>query len=251
MWWLLVMSYSNAAGASNDQSIIEQLFNNIIDSQIWNLGDTGINTTPDPLDRLGEALSHGDYNDDGYQDLAIGIPNYDFEFFEIVNNIGAVLILYGGPNGLSTNINEQLLFQTFESDPPNLENLNGIEANDQFGQTLASGDFNCDGITDLAVGTPEESVIISGEDRDAVGAINIFYGSVNGFTEFGAGSTFLFQGTDAVSGNFSDFVSAGDRFGWSMAVGNFNGDVENGNRCMDLAVSAPFENFGMETTETR
>ncbi len=235
--FLLTTSHLYAAN-----TLIEELFNSIIDHEVWNLNVAGISAESNPIDRLGEALSHGDYNDDGYQDLAIGIPNYDFEFFATINNVGAVLIIYGGPNGLS-NIDDQLLFQTFETDPPNLENVNGVEENDFFGQSLASGDFNCDGITDLAVGTPEESVTISGEFRSAVGAINIFYGSVNGFADLGAGSTFLFQGTDTGASS-SDFMDAGDRFGWSMAAGNFNGDVVNGNRCIDLAVSAPFEDFG-------
>ncbi len=241
----LAVSSSYVANAADEKTVVERLFNNIINSKVWNLDTAGIVQEPDAIDRLGEAVSHGDYNDDGYQDLAIGIPNYDFEFFGTINNVGTVLIIYGSPNGLTSN-DSQLLFQTFVTDPPNLENSNGVEANDQFGKSLASGDFNCDGITDLAVGTPNESVTLAGDGgvpRNDVGAINIFYGSVDGFADLGAGSTFLLQGTG--TGIFLDaIVSAGDRFGWSMAVGNFNGDVENGNFCHDLAVSAPFEDFG-------
>ena len=219
--------------------------NGITGSTVWNLDSTNIIGESSSIDRLGEAVSYGDYNGDGFQDLAIGIPNYDFEFlFGTINNTGTVLIIYGSPTGLSTS-NEQFLFQTFESDPANLENSNGVEANDFFGKSLASGDFNCDGFTDLAVGTPDESVTIDGELRNNVGAINIFYGSDVGFADLGAGSTFLFQysGTTPLT---LGFLEEGDRFGWSMTVGNFNGDADIGNdhECHDLAVSSPFEDFG-------
>ena len=233
----------NAKDLPTYKNIINQISNIIIGSTIWNLDSTNIISESSPIDRLGESVSHGDYNNDGIQDLAIGIPNYDFQFFGVtLNNTGTVLIIYGSPNGLSSS-NEQLLFQTFESDPPNFENINGVEENDFFGKSLASADFNCDGITDLAVGTPDESVTISGELRNNVGAVNIFYGSINGFADLGEGSTFLLQGT-GTGIFFSGHISDGDRFGWSMAVGNFDDGADNGHACFDLAVSAPFEDFG-------
>ncbi|VAW48994.1 hypothetical protein MNBD_GAMMA03-517 [hydrothermal vent metagenome] len=152
-------------------------------------------------------------------------------------NSGTVLIIYGRPNGLAST-NSQLLFQSIFVFPPTFESLNGVEDNDFFGKSLASGDFNCDGITDLAVGTPDEDVTIDGELRSNVGAINIFYGSVDGFADLGQGSTFLLQYPAPNS-----FIEENDRFGWSMAAANFNGDTFNGIACDDLAVSAPFEDF--------
>ena len=216
--------------------------NTITGSTIWNLDSSGISGVfAKHIDRLGEAVSHGDYNDDGIQDLAIGIPNYD-SFFSGVSftNSGTVLIIYGSPNGLSS-ANHQFLYQTLETGSPFLENLNGVEANDFFGKSLASGDFNCDGITDLAVGSPEESVTINGEFRNAVGAVNIFYGQLGGFNFLSEGLTFLLQST--ILSN----IEADDRFGWSMAVGNFNEDIVILHECQDLAVSAPFEGFSLIT----
>jgi len=211
-------------------NVIIQISNTITGSTVWNLNSSGITGSSDPFDRLGESVSHGDYNNDGIQDLAIGIPNYDL-FGTDLNNAGAVLIIYGGSNGLSSS-GEQFLFQDFGD-------LNGIEENDFFGKSLTSGDFNCDGITDLAVGSPEEDFnTINPAIRQNVGAINIFHGSIDGFANLGAGSTFLFQGTGL--GIFSDSsIEENDRFGWSMATGDFNGD-----ECDDLAVSAPWEDFG-------
>ena len=233
----LSISSSMAIGHSlQDKNIIEQAGNIIAGSTVWNLDSNGIVGDTSSIDRLGESVSHGDYDNDGIQDLAIGIPNYDFSFFgTTLNNVGTVLIIYGSPNGLSS-LNDQFLFQTFENDPPNFENLNGVEENDFFGKSLASGDFNCDGIDDLAVGTPEESFTINGELRQHVGAVNIFYGSDVGFADLGAGSTFLLQGT-------GDNLEQNDRFGWSMAAGDFKVD-----ECDDLAVSAPFEDFGLSNS---
>ncbi len=239
---LLILNSANATIDDKD-GFMNQLVKTISTNEVWNLDLIGLSDNSDPLDRFGEAISHGDYNNDGWQDLAIGIPNYDF-FFGAILNTGTVLVLYGTANGLTTD-GAQYLFQTFETDPPNFENSEGLEANDFFGQSLASGDFNCDGYRDLAVGTPEEDVTFNGSGglRSSVGVINIFYGSALGFTDNGQGSTFIHQ---AQPGNisFDGGLSAGDRFGWSMAVGNFNGDSENSHQCQDLAVSAPFEDFG-------
>ncbi len=217
----------------------------IVNTTNWNMDSNGISGDSEPFDRFGEAVSHGDFNGDGYDDLAVGIPNHDF--LGLVDNTGTVLIMYGTASGLSAN-NEQFLFQKFDDGGMDLETVNGLEENEFFGTTLASGDFNCDGYDDLAVGTPNEQVILGGQDLDNVGAINIFYGSDTGFPVGGQGSTFIWQGSGQ-GAFFSDFIEDGDYFGWSMAVGNFNGDFDEDRSCDDLAVSAPFEDFGiMDTT---
>ena len=171
----------------------------IADSIKWNLDTPGISGDNEAIDRLGQTVARGDFNGDGHDDLAIGIPNHDF-FGGVILNTGTVLVIYGAPGGLSSS-DEQYLFQTFDNSGSNLETENGIEANEFFGQSMASGDFNCDGFADLAVGTPDEDVTLSGEDLGEVGAINIFYGSANGFPDNGQGSTFLWQGSG--QGRFS------------------------------------------------
>ena len=64
-----------------------------------NLGNIGFN--PQSYDFFGGALTSGDFNKDGYADLAIGAP---FEGADIgnVNGGGAVAILYGSASGLLT-----------------------------------------------------------------------------------------------------------------------------------------------------
>jgi FG-GAP repeat len=156
---------------------------------------------PSPGDRADRI----DFNGDGFDDLAIGVPA---EGVGAADLAGAVNILYGGAGGLAgTN---QLLTQ------------GNPEPVDLFGVALAKGDFNADGFTDLAVGAPNEDV---GADPSA-GAVNVFYGSAAGLP---ATSQVLLQGNPEI----------GDQFGVALDAGLFNDDD-----FLDLAVGAPGETVG-------
>ena len=53
-------------------------------------------------DRLGCELATGDFNNDGFEDLAIGVPNEDFGRILFDDDFaGAVNVIYGGPAGLA------------------------------------------------------------------------------------------------------------------------------------------------------
>jgi hypothetical protein len=153
-----------------------------------------------------------DFNNDGADDLAVGVPGEDVGSAE---DAGAVNVLYGvAGTGLNGNGSQQFT-----------QPVSAVEAGDQFGSVLASGDFNNDGFADLAVGAPTEDV---GNVPDA-GAVSVLYGSSAGLSTAGA-QTFV-QPVSA--------VEADDQFGFALAAGDFDGDD-----FADLGVGAPFESVG-------
>ena len=87
-----------------------------------------------------------DFNGDGYDDLAVGIPKED------IGNIidaGAVQIFYGTHNGIGSEN------QLWHLNSPNIQ-LEAV-ANDNLGAAISAGDFNNDGYADLAIGIPFKS----------------------------------------------------------------------------------------------
>jgi hypothetical protein len=168
----------------------------------------------EPQDRLGASLAHGDFDGDGYTDLAIGIPG---EAIGDLEAAGRVAVVYGGASGLTTARN-----QSFHQDTAGIQGT--AAASELFGYALASGDFNGDGQDDLAVGAP----------RDGGGAVNVIYGSATGLVPDGGDrddEVFDHTNASAISAD-----EAGDEFGRALAAADFDGDGYT-----DLAVAAPFE----------
>jgi hypothetical protein len=133
-----------------------------------------------PAEGGSAGVARGDFNGDGVTDLAIGVPGEDRSLttFDGLGNgttrevpdAGVVHIIFGSSTGL-TSAGNQLFDQGV-----------GKEDNDRFGAALASGNFNGDPYSDLAVGVPGE--------RDSsgrvVGAVQIFYGSPEGLSRTGS-----------------------------------------------------------------
>lgn len=165
-------------------------------------------------DQYGWALAVGDFNNDGYEDLAVGTPYEDVATVTgTAVNAGAVFINYGCPTGL-TSTGHRVLTQDYLG--------SSSEAADLFGYALAAGDFDHDGYDDLAVGSP-------GEDL-TVGVVFIIYGSSDGLTA----ARWVLRG----QGGSVGANETGDNFGWSLAAGNFNNDAYE-----DLAVGIPGEDL--------
>ncbi|MFY1672498.1 hypothetical protein ACN27G_21430 [Plantactinospora sp. WMMB334] len=159
-------------------------------------------------DQFGATLAAGDFNKDGYPDLAVGIPG------EAIGTIkaGALGVFYGKAAGLTTGT-------WYDQE----DNGGSNEAGDQFGTALAAGDFNRDGFADLAVGLPNE-----GPDGSSVrgGDVAVFKGAAGGIA-----SGWWVHQSDVGGAN-----EAGDRFGAALAAGNVTGSAHT-----DLVIGAPGE----------
>src|SRR4051812_39958998 len=127
-------------------------------SQLFVEGTAGILGVPEANDHFGAALASGDFNNDGYGDLAIGVPGEDLVAHGAnQQDAGIVMILHGSPTGL-------------HATQPNF--VQGIDYGDgsgaQFGAALVADDWlnprkkngiGNDGLTDLAVGAPGADVV--------------------------------------------------------------------------------------------
>jgi len=121
-------------------------------------------------------VAKGDFNGDGYADLAIGEPGATISG---QSQAGDVIILYGSANGVQTTAPHWQLW--YEGRAPIIPS---VGTGDHFGSALASGDFNGDGYSDLAIGIPGRTISTSGffgpTSHPGAGAVLILYGSANG-----------------------------------------------------------------------
>ncbi|MCB9464865.1 MAG: FG-GAP repeat protein [Candidatus Eisenbacteria bacterium] len=162
-------------------------------------------------DRFGASLAAGDFNGDGYEDLAIGVPREDVGSFI---DAGSIIVTLGSPHGLDHQ-GSYILSAIHAGSIP--------QTGAQFGFALVAADFDDDGFDDLAVGVPYEDIggVVN------TGTVYFLEGTPNG----------LDQWRDLTPGQFGDPAETEDRYGWSLAAEDFDGDG-----WIDLAIGCPGEN---------
>ncbi len=153
----------------------------------------------------------GDFDGDGFADLAIGAPGEN-------NGAGVVHVIRGSAAGLTATGS-----QYWSQDSAGV--AGSTEAGDGFGSSVAAGDVNGDGRADLAIGVP-------GEDFGA-GAVHVLLGSASGVVS--TGSRLLSQDTSGIL----DAEEPNDHLGATLAIGNYGGSSHG-----DLAIGAPHEDVG-------
>jgi hypothetical protein len=164
-----------------------------------------------PDDQFGLSTVDGFFNSDCYADVAIGVPGDD-------GDTGAVVVIYGGPNGLDTSTAVKFSGDVFD-----------LGSDSRFGTSLAAGDFNGDGKSDLAIGAPAWS--------SGTGGVGVLYGSTTGLTINTPG--WFGQGQSGVPGT----AGPDHEFGFALAAAEFTGDG-----LADLAIGAPGDNAGTVTS---
>ncbi len=165
---------------------------------------------------LGASLATGDFDNDGFADLAIGM---DGQTVSGAVNAGAVMVTYGSSSGivasgaqLFNRNNDGLTF------PPTQD--------DRFGDALAAGDFDGDNDDDLAIGI---SHALCPDGTTAAGAVVVLNGSASGITT--AESHIWRPGVQNIAGTCANTR----RFGQALAAGDFDSDDS-----YDLAIGAPY-----------
>lgn len=178
---------------------------------------------PQSGDQFGAAVAAGDFNGDGIDDLATGIPFDQGLAGDPILGCGAVVVRYGAPRGgLALGLADDFLNQLASGSP------DPAEQSELFGAALAAGDFDGDGIDDLAIGIPQNRT-----GAPAAGAVQIHYGRAGGIQL--VGEHLLRPGAAGIPGPPEN----GARFGLALAAGNFDGDAY-----ADLAVGAPNDDVG-------
>jgi hypothetical protein len=194
--------YGKASGASSDGD------------QFLRQGIGGVKGAQQPDDAFGSAIAEGDFNGDGYTDIAIGAPEDDQSGR---NNSGNVTVIYGSSSGLDVGTD-----QVWHQDRAGVDD--SAEAGDRFGTAVVAGDFNGDAYADLAIGVPYENL----GAKTSTGLVTVLFGSPSGLT--GTQSQVLHQDV----GEISNSNAPDDNYGAALTAGDFNADG-----FVDLAIGIP------------
>jgi hypothetical protein len=130
--------------------------------QLWSQDSAGISDIQEASDYFGYTVAVADFDGDGYDDVAVGVP---YEDFGSVINAGSVNVIFGSASGLTVTGD-----QFWNQDVSTIEG--DAATSERFSQSMAVGDLNGDGAADLVVGVPWDIV---GSTAD--GSINVIYGS--------------------------------------------------------------------------
>ncbi|HEV8628893.1 MAG TPA: integrin alpha [Thermoanaerobaculia bacterium] len=127
----------------------------------------GVKGVAETDDNFGLVLASGDFGRDGFDDLVVGTPDEDLEGTPTLNGAGALQVFSGSPAGIAF-AGDQLIDRRQPGIPLSPASV------ELFGDALAAGDFNRDGVDDLVVGVDGQAYGILAD----VGAIQLLRGAL-------------------------------------------------------------------------
>jgi hypothetical protein len=204
-----------AIGAPGDSDSFGRGAINFLNGSAAGLVGTAITVTGDNFQlsgqcpaSIGTTLSSGDYDADGFWDLAIGDP--DSSSCASSATPGELFVIYFDASGVS----------------PDTQYMQGLGKVTGTGQALASGDYDADGFSDLAVGSPTFSLATDPpcgpgcEPGPHTGHVGVIFGSSAGlslaFPAFNPALLMLDQSWTQNNPSVEDVAENGDRFGSSL-----------------------------------
>ncbi len=174
--------------------------------------------------RFGAGLTVGDFDGDGKDDLAFSSPGAAVNGYGYA---GVVYVLYGKDLAYAGGAWSYSMSSMYIQGAAGVRGA--AEAYDYFGEFLTAGDFDCDGIDDLAIGTPREDLTIAAQTTLDGGVVQVLYGTAGGLTAIGD----EYFAESLVGGN----IESSDKFGGALAAGRFS--TQGGSACDTLAIGVP------------
>ncbi|MFE6175323.1 FG-GAP repeat protein [Streptomyces sp. NPDC056464] len=164
--------------------------------QIISQDTAGIPGVPESGDYFGDRATTGDLDDDGYTDIVVGVHA---ERIGSTDDFGALTVLWGGASGIKSGTDITTL----------------PEYRNELGWSVATGDFDGDGDTDLAAA------------NNAAPGLNVFEGPI---TRTGRAEELGGIDTSAETGINTDQIVAGDVTGDGKSDLLVMGQEETSNR---------------------